>query len=344
MGPYRILAASYTNDVYTLIFDPEKSSLEVESTVSVGFHPSWITSYPGDPSLVFTGLEQEDGQVVAIKYDKDWKGSKVAQVSSKGHSPCHLYATKDEIWVANYMSGSISSYPISPQHPYFLTSEPSALIQLEGKGPNAERQESAHAHQVVLTESGELLIADLGSDKVLRYIKSPQGQWTPNGHISYPAGGGPRHFAFYDDHLYTVLELSSALAQHSYTGTPSLKECKPTLTRHSEGMLGSEIYIPKPNSVFSKPLIYVSNRNDPYPEGDTIAVFTPSPFELVAEVRTGLNHVRGIEFGGENNKWLIAGGANGGGVKVFERTGDGTSFKEIASNPNVKAATGFLWV
>ncbi|KAG2158683.1 uncharacterized protein EDB93DRAFT_1076435 [Suillus bovinus] len=37
------------------------------------------------------------------------------------------------------------------------------------------------------------------------------------------------------------------------------------------------------------------------------------------EVRTGLNHVQGMAFGGDEDKYLVVGGVEGGGVKVFER-------------------------
>ena len=61
-------------------------------------------------------------------------------------------------------------------------------------------------------------------------------------------------------------------------------------------------------------------------------------------MRTGLNHLRGMAFGGPDDKFLVAGGANGGGVKVFERIDDGKSLKLVASNDSVKAPTGFLWL
>jgi hypothetical protein len=109
-------------------------------------------------------------------------------------------------------------------------------------------------------------------------------------------------------------------------------------------MLAAEILIAESNNEYPVPYVYVSNRNDPRPDGDTIAIFSTSPFELVAEIPTGLNHLRGMKFGGENNKWLIAGGANGGGVKVFERTNGGRGLKEVAKNESITAATDFLWL
>lgn len=33
---------------------------------------------------------------------------------------------------------------------------------------------------------------------------------------------------------------------------------------------------------------------------------------------------------GEDERYLIAGGANGGGIKVFERVGDGSKLEQVA--------------
>ena len=53
--------------------------------------------------------------------------------------------------------------------------------------------------------------------------------------------------------------------------------------------------------------------------------------------------MRGILFGGLDDKYLVAGGVNGGGVKIFERTDGGRRLKEVARNEFVSAPTGFLW-
>jgi 6-phosphogluconolactonase (cycloisomerase 2 family) len=93
--------------------------------------------------------------------------------------------------------------------------------------------------------------------------------------------------------------------------------------------------------------MYISNRNDPSPEGDTIAIFSvedPEGLELVEEFRTGLKHVRGIAFGGPDDRWLIAGGVNGGGVSIFERIDGGRNLKLVARNENIESPTGFLWL
>jgi len=108
----------------------------------------------------------------------------------------------------------------------------------------------------------------------------------------------------------------------------------------------AEILIPKPNSSFPTAYLYASNRNDPSPEGDSIAIFcieNPNTLELVGEFRTGLKHVRGMVFGGQDDRWLVVGGVKGGGVKVLERIDGGRHFKVASQNEDIKAPSGFLW-
>lgn len=98
---FRILVASYTNEISTLSFDPTDGTLKVVSAVTVGHHPSWITPHPEDSSLIFAGLEQSDGKVVVVKYDESGKGEVVAEAPSGGQDPCSLLATNDELLIAN---------------------------------------------------------------------------------------------------------------------------------------------------------------------------------------------------------------------------------------------------
>ncbi|KAJ6581418.1 Lactonase, 7-bladed beta-propeller-domain-containing protein [Mycena capillaripes] len=347
----RILVASYTQSVQSLAFDAEALTLTTHSTVEVGFHPSWLEFHPSDRSLVFAGLEKTEGKIVAVKYDESGNGTVVAETSSGGADPCSLVATENRLFVANYSSGSLSVLPItSGRAPYFLPG--SVVTPLHGSGPNAERQQSSHAHQVALhSERGELLVVDLGADRVFRFTEQ-EDAWILQAQIRYEPGGGPRHTAIYDGALYTLLELSSKLVKHRFPplpAEPTLIAVKPTMLNpppSPNNMLAAELLIPQPNATFSTPYAYVSNRNDPSEEGDTIAIFSIAgdALELVTEVRTGLKHLRGMVFGGPDDKWLVAGGAQGGGVKVFERIDGGKGLKVLAENSSVEAPTGFLWV
>lgn len=101
MTQFQILVSTYTDEIYTLLFDDVKGSLEVVSEVKVGHHPSWITFHPEDRSIVFTGLEQSDGVAVALRFDNQGKGEVIGRTGSGGRDPCSLLVNKDELLIAN---------------------------------------------------------------------------------------------------------------------------------------------------------------------------------------------------------------------------------------------------
>ncbi|KAG7441050.1 3-carboxy-cis,cis-mucoante lactonizing enzyme [Guyanagaster necrorhizus] len=346
---YRILVASYSNNVYSLLFDPSTPSLTRTSSIEAGFHPSWITHYPGDTSLVFASLEQANGKIIVLKYDNEANGAIVAESSSGGDDPCSLLATKDQLLIANYSSGHVSVLPISPEPPYILKQTPTT-ITLTGSGPNKDRQRSAHPHQVYLNaEYDEVLVPDLGGDRVYRFKQNAEGSWMAQSHITYEPGEGPRHVAFHNGTLYTLLELISTVASHRLPPQPAEPSFLHTVATMSQpppsptDMLAAEILLPHPNATFPIPYIYVSNRNDPSHDGDIISIFSTEA-KLIAEVRSGLKHLRGMAFGGPDDKWLIAGGVHGGGIKIFERVNEGKGLVEIAGNTETESPTGFLWL
>lgn len=98
---YRILVASHTDEIFTLVFDPDAASLRLVSAVTVGHHPSWITPHPKDRSIVYTGLEQSDGKIIALKYDEEGRGTVIGQITSEGADPCALLALENELIVGN---------------------------------------------------------------------------------------------------------------------------------------------------------------------------------------------------------------------------------------------------
>ena len=113
----------------------------------------------------------------------------------------------------------------------------------------------------------------------------------------------------------------------------------------------AEVLIPPPNSAFPSTLVYASNRNTGStvdPRGDAIAIFSldaDGKLELVNQFFTGLEQIRGMEFGGPDNRYLVASGVVGdGGVIVFERVGQGADFVQVASNKDIPNRTSFVWV
>lgn len=161
-----------------------------------------------------------------------------------------------------------------------------------------------------------------------------------------------------DNLLYTLHELSSTLTVQpipqlgsSNTSTPlDTKSIIPSDAPAGSAYGAAELLIPTPNARFPKRYIYVSNRNIGQvteERGDSIAIFElkRGKLQLVNQFFTGLDQVRGVEFGGKDNEYLVAAGVVGdGGVAVFQRTEGGRNFKEVARDTSVLTRTSFVWV
>lgn len=146
----------------------------------------------------------------------------------------------------------------------------------------------------------------------------------------------------------------------------------------------AEILISTPTDQFPDPLIYVSNRNigTADPNGDTIAIFqfingTTSTssrqcgnanvnrrrmikktrkrlasrdgesLQLLAQIPTGLQQIRGMSLGRVNDsgdQFLIAGANTDGGVAVFRRVDGGKNIELVARNQDLGNRTSFAFV
>ncbi|KAF8317657.1 putative isomerase YbhE [Clavulina sp. PMI_390] len=358
MTTYRILVSSYAGQISTLDFNPEAGTLTVAGVTKTGPAASWMELHPSDPSLLYVTNEVPNGMIQVFRLTNQVVGLNVklellAERSAGGADPASFALLEDQIVIGNYSGGNLVPIPISKQEPYFLEPKQPPL-NFTGSGPNKSRQESSHPHQVII-HGEELLIPDLGADKLLR-LKQVDGKWEVAGAVSFEAGTGPRHIVVYNGVLYTGLELVTKISSHKFPSNPHDEVIHlSTLSTLPEGasptpdMLLAEVLLTPTTPEHPDPLIYVTNRNEPLPAGDTIAVFAPhspddagKPFRYLGAVATGLQHLRAISLGGPSSRYLIAGGVNGGGVKVFERTGE--TLKEIASAPEVEKPTSFVWL
>ena len=113
-------------------------------------------------------------------------------------------------------------------------------------------------------------------------------------------------------------------------------------------MAAAEIQLIEASPKFPEPFIYVSNRNTGVqdPRGDAIAIFRVEPcLEFVGFVFTGLDQIRGMEFGGPENEFLIASGVAGSaGTIVLQRTEGGRSLKLLTRNEQIPTRTSFVWL
>jgi 6-phosphogluconolactonase (cycloisomerase 2 family) len=150
--------------------------------------------------------------------------------------------------------------------------------------------------------------------------------------------------------------MRSAVTQHTFPAISSRQapqlvaniSVKPPDAPANAQMKAAELlYAPSVTSGAS-PLLYASNRDENNAQGDALAVFETTPsLKLVKHVRTGLRHLRGVAFLGENKEWIIAGGMNGGGIKIFKRVPaeDGYLTQVAALNiTQIGQPATFVWV
>lgn len=159
---------------------------------------------------------------------------------TEGGACCFVMVTPDEEYVlaANYICGSIvvvgrnkkdGSLNERDVHYYRLPPE-GTISGITYPGPNAGRQERAHAHMVVYSRGikyDSILVPDLGSDAVwsIPYLGrteatsdggGPLGRALATGYHPTLAGGGPRHMVLHPDpairKAYVAYELTSLVA------------------------------------------------------------------------------------------------------------------------------------
>jgi 6-phosphogluconolactonase len=201
----------------------------------------------------------------------------IGTVSSRGLAPCHLNIDASGKWlfVANYVSGTIAVYPIQSDGRLGSARQ---VIQQKGSGPVASRQESAHAHEVVLSPDQRFLLSvDLGADRIFVYgFEATTGALTPKTKqtVVLPAGYGPRHLVFSKDgqRIYLVTELTPAvitLRWNKQRGSLTQLGIVSTLPAADPAEHGGAEIVLHPNGKF----LYASNRGT----SNTIAIFRIDP-------------------------------------------------------------------
>ncbi len=167
--------------------------------------PSFVALHPSGRTL-YAVAETDPGTVTAFPLSDDGEPADPVTIGSGGASPCHLHATADVLWIANYADGVASVIPLDPETGAFAADAVTAF-KGQGAGPRGDRQEGPHAHFTGVV--GEhALVVDLGADQIRRYPSSvilrPEARRISQpGHTSgetgvaavLPPGTGPRHFA-----------------------------------------------------------------------------------------------------------------------------------------------------
>lgn len=266
---FNLLVGTYTNTcqsngIYVYEFNSDSGDFKLKNSSENVLSPSYV-SVSADNKFVYA-VNENGTQSTVSAFGYDAPTGKLTFLNSNdalGADPCHLINDANNVIVANYSGGSIVVFKKKTDG---SITEVQQLIQHEGKGPNAARQEKAHVHQVVFSPDKKFVLSnDLGLDKVYIYKYNPASKneiLTLKGSVDVKPGSGPRHLTFSKDgkFVYLVQELDGTLTTFSYDKTGNLKQIAETsiLPKDFKGGTGAAAIKISPDGNF----LYLSDRVD----------------------------------------------------------------------------------
>jgi 6-phosphogluconolactonase len=275
--------------------------------------PSFL-ALSADHRFLYAANELDEGRVSAFAIGGDGSLEFLGDQPTHGAHPCHLEVDPSGRFLlsANYTSGSIAIHPIGADG---SLGEATQILQRHGSGPNADRQEGPHAHQVTFDRPGAYAFdVDLGTDSVYVSTLSDAGRLEEVNRFVVHPGAGPRHIVFHPDGAaaYVINELDSTLTVCSYA--EGKLDVVQTVSTRPEGAMGenwpAEVLVSADGR-----FVYGSNRGD-----DTIAVFTTGTdgltVELAQTISSGGTWPRHLAFGADGSV-LYAANERSDAVAVF---------------------------
>ena len=282
--PIDLIVGSYADSggrgLHPLRYDPAADDWTIGEPVATIANASFGVHARGRGTTYL--VDEHAGTVASYRGAVDgWQRCAVA--ATGGAAPCHLALHPNGRWlaVANY-GGSAAVLALDPDG---TPHGPVALHRIAGRGPDPDRQTSAHAHWVGFDASGDTLwCVDLGTDRILAFAFDATDGALGAPVIAYaaPGGSGPRHLLFHPQlgHAYLVSEMAATLALLRRTG-PVGFSADTTLPTLSGAVVGRNIAGGMALN-HAADRLYVANRG-----ADTIATFAldgaghPTPFDQV---------------------------------------------------------------
>ncbi|MCE1196326.1 lactonase family protein [bacterium] len=191
---------------------------------------------------------------------------------SGGTDPCHVAVDRSGRWaaVANYMSGSVSVYPIAADGGLGRVA---AFVQHAGHGVNSARQAGPHAHAAIFSPGNDaLMVPDLGIDRIVAYrFDAASGALSPDEArtVLCAPGVGPRSLEYHPSgrFAYAVNELASSVTAYAVDPVSGALSAAQTLSTLPDGWGGASTCADLHVAPSGKHL-YASNRGH-----DSIAIF-----------------------------------------------------------------------
>lgn len=331
--PTYVYVGSYTKDppgggsnnpvgVSVFRFDPQTGALTPVQQVPSA-NPSFVAL---DPSRRFLYVVNEiddfeghrSGSIEAYAIDADAGTlTLLNRQALNSPIPAHLVVdpTGQHVVVANYIGGDFVVLPVGKDG---RLGPVSGVLKDSGSGPDKERQEGPHPHNVVFSPDGRFIAAaDLGIDKVQTF-RLADGGLQQVSEASVAPGSGPRHVAFSHDSktLYVINELNATVAAFSYDpASGGIGQIVQTISTEPPGYSGphstAEIAV-HPSGRF----IYGSNRG-----AQSIVGYRIDPasgkLAVIGFANQGVNFPRNfaIDPGG---RWLYVANQKGDTIVQFE--------------------------
>ena len=172
---------------------------------AVADNPSWLVQ--ADDRIVYAVAEVNNGngrggRLRVFRETMRGRLELTQTLPSLGDDPCHLTLTDDRLITTNYATGSVVGH-IKVEGNRL---DQASMVNHQGSGPDKRRQESAHAHSSIAIR-GEIIVADLGTDRLMVYNKKLERQRE----IRLPPGTGPRLMTASSRYLYVICELSNTV-------------------------------------------------------------------------------------------------------------------------------------
>ena len=223
-----LVIGTYTNTgshgIYSAHFDTLTGKIVLLDSISAS-NPSYVCISPNGRNVYAVSETAADkpGSVVSFDFNGETGKLKLLNAqSSGGDHPCFVSidALSKYVAVANYSGGSLALLPVEKMG---TLKAPVQVIQRRGSGPNLQRQEKSHVHQVIFNpKQTHVIIADLGTDEIVGYKFDsrkplPLDTLKPK-KIKVAPGAGPRHIAFHPSRtvFFVMEELSGKVSVHIF--------------------------------------------------------------------------------------------------------------------------------
>jgi len=208
--------------IYVFRMNPNDGSLKPIQTVDIA-NPSYLALHPTLPRLYCVN-EMTAGAVSSFAVNQaNGTLSFINMKATNGQDTTHLSvdSSGQYLLAASYTSGNFQVFGIDGDGSIGAMTDNFQSVG-NGTGPNSDRQEGPHAHQILNDFAGNHVFGvDLGADKVNVWnLDLASGTLVPNTvpFVPIASGSGPRHMAFHSDgkHAYVLSELASSVTVFDY--------------------------------------------------------------------------------------------------------------------------------